>query len=95
MLDYLVFFSTIYFECIPRQYFVNDDPVSGWISLLSIFIASLFAWLPENVSGVMSGQSILEFGFFVDDGFSKQPSFSPKASWLQTRYLGSEKLCRT
>ena len=43
----------------------------------------------------MSGQSIFEVGSLVELGFSKQPSFSPKAAWLHSLYSGLAKMCLT
>ena len=80
---------------VPRTYLTSEDPVSGWISLLSFFIASLLAMLPENMSGVISGQSILLVGSLFDEGFSKQPCFPPKAISLHTLYSGSARWYRT
>ena len=79
---------------VPRTYLVREEPVSGWISLLSLFMASLLTMLSENIRGVISGQSILEVGSFLDDGFSKQPCFPPKAYSLQILYSGWARVYR-
>ena len=87
-------FPFLIWSLVPRQYFVKELE-SGWTNLLSLFMASLLTLLSQKLRGFISGQSMLLLGSLVEEGFSKHPWYCPKASWLQTRYWGWEKLCRT